>query len=246
MVAGGLPVHALRWVRNPLARNASPGGDLRPRDSNSVFSDGAESNPYMVPTDILSRTQISYPEYQKLARIASPARQSAAIRSEVVVRGPARRAETRVARFTDAAFFSMFRRPFAKGGPWTTDEDSGGTGVVVLGLATGRALFPHGDGVGQVVRVEGRPFRVVGVLAEYQPLNAPWQLLLTGGFEDALFLPIGEFQPLGGRPEEPIFRSAPRSPVGPPGTLGSLGTFGTLGTLDCPTGRGGKDAGGVA
>jgi putative ABC transport system permease protein len=65
--------------------------------------------------------------------------------------------------------------------------------------------------VGQTIHVEGRPFRVVGVLDGYQPLNAPWQLLLTGGFEDALFLPHPQFDALAVRPDQPLYRS----PVGP-------------------------------
>ncbi|MDB4980008.1 MAG: peptide transporter permease [Myxococcales bacterium] len=185
---------------------------LRPRDATSVFVDGAAANPYLAPRAILSRTKQSYPEMQRLAASEAPARLSPGIRAEVLVRGPTGDADVRVARFTTSAFFSMFERPFAVGGPWRRADDAGGAGVVVLGHATGRKLFPAGDGLGQTVSIEGRPHRVVGVLAGYQPLNAPWQLLIFGGFEDALFLPLGDFEPMGVWPDEALYRTPPEAP----------------------------------
>jgi putative ABC transport system permease protein len=181
---------------------------LRPRDGNAVFTDGF-ANPSLAPHALLRRTQQAYPDMRRLAASTAPARQSPGIRAEVVVRGPAGAAEVRMARFTTADFFSMFERPFAAGAPWRAADDAGGAGVVVLGYATGRALFPRGDGVGQTVMIEGRPTRVVGVLGDYQPLNAPWQLLIIGGFEDALFLPLGEFEPWGAWPDNPIYGTPP-------------------------------------
>jgi putative ABC transport system permease protein len=90
----------------------------------------------------------------------------------------------------------MFERPFSAGAPWTPAEEAAGARVVVLGRATAHLLFPAGGAVGATVLVEGRPFRVVGVMADYQPLNAPWQLLVVGGREDALFLPFAELERL--------------------------------------------------
>jgi putative ABC transport system permease protein len=186
---------------------------LRPRDATSVFADGARGNPYLAPSAIGMRTQQSYPEMRRLAQSTVPARQSAGIRAEVQIAGPGGAAPVvKVARFTNADFFSMFERPFAAGGPWPASADAGGAGAVVLGYATGRALFPRGDGVGRVVTIEGRPYRVAGVLGGYQPLNAPWQLLIIGGFEDALFLPLGDFEPLGAWPDQPLYRSPLEQP----------------------------------
>ena len=180
---------------------------LRPRDGNAVFTDGF-ANPYLAPHAILRRTEQAYPDLRRLATSTAPARQSPGVRAEVIVRAPGRAAEVRMARFTTADFFSMFERPFAAGAPWRAGDD----GVVVLGHATGRALFPRGDGVGQTVMIEGRPLRVVGVLASYQPLNAPWQLLILGGFEDALFLPLGDFETMGAWPDDPIYGTPPDGP----------------------------------
>jgi len=162
----------------------------------------------------MSRTQISYPEWRRLAESRVPDRRSAGIRSEVIVRAPEAAARMRVARFTDADFFALFERGFASGAPWprSFDDDLGNAPApVVLGFQLGKDLFPRGGAVGQTIHVEGRPFRVAGVLDGYQPLNAPWQLLLTGGFEDALFLPLPHFDQLAVRPDQPLYRS----PVGP-------------------------------
>jgi putative ABC transport system permease protein len=182
---------------------------LRPRDANALYADGASGSPYLAHTSILGRNQHSWGETRRLAGSRVPVRRSDGVRSEVLVRGPdAPHPTARMARFTNAEFFSMFERPFGSGGPWPAAADAGGAGVVVLGFATGRALFPRGGAVGQTVFIEGRPFRVAGVLATYQPVNAPWQLLLLGGVEDALFLPAGELDALGAYPDQAVPETA--------------------------------------
>ena len=191
----------------PLAPTLHQVEILHPRDASAVFADGARENPYLAPRAIQERTQLSWPELGRLQASTAPARQSAGVRAEVVVRGPDGAGVVNIARFTNRAFFSMFDRRFAAGGPWPEAAD----GVVVLGRATGRALFPRGDAVGKTVTIEGRPCRVVGVLAEYQPLNAPWQLLIIGGSEDALFLPLGDFDALGVWPEQLLMHTPPEN-----------------------------------
>jgi putative ABC transport system permease protein len=175
----------------------------RPESPTGAFVDGAMTNTYLATPAIMSRTQLSYPESRVLEQSTAPAAQSSGVRAQVLVRGPSGPATTRVARFTNETFFSMFRRPFGEGAPF--DEQS--AGQVVLGYATGKLLFPKGHATGQTVTIEGRPFTVTGVLAEYQPLNAPWQLLIAGGYEDALFLPSAELHRLRVYPDEPFFLS---------------------------------------
>ncbi|HEX2657636.1 MAG TPA: ABC transporter permease, partial [Polyangia bacterium] len=157
-----------------------------------------------------ARSLLSLPEYQRLRPAPSGVRQTAGIRGEVVVRRPGQAAAVWVARFTDAAFFSLFDRTFERGGPWDAAGDGGGASVLVLGKGMADTLFPDGGAVGQLVEVDGTPYRVVGTLARHQPLNAPWQLLLNGGLQDALFLPWGDFDRLGALPFQPLYRS----PVG--------------------------------
>jgi putative ABC transport system permease protein len=184
---------------------------LRPRGSTSVFSDGAALDPYLSPTSILERTQHTWAECKRLGESRVPARASDGVRADVLVRGPEGAPDVRVGRFTNAGFFDLFGRTFSSGGAWTPDDEAAGTPVVVLGLAAAQAMFPRGGAVGATVWVEGRAHRVVGVLARHQPLNAPWQLLLIGGHEDAIFLPLPELERLGAYPNQPINRA----PFGP-------------------------------
>jgi putative ABC transport system permease protein len=183
----------------------------------SELSDALESQRLgrlrVAPLGIELRSLASPDEARLLVTDEVPARHAVSMRAEVVLEAdlPGGRGApaVRMARFANADFFTLFAREFAAGGPWTAAEDEGrgveaGAGVVVLGKATGEALFPTGGAVGQTVLVDGRPHRVIGVLARHQPLNAPWQLLMNGGLQDALFLPVGELDRSGARPYQPI------------------------------------------
>jgi putative ABC transport system permease protein len=202
-----------QWIRfqgveTPLSPTLHQVEVVRPRDANTFFHDQAPKNPYLAPPSLMSRTQLSWNEAQQLAGSRVPPRQSLGVRAEVLVRRPDTTPVARMARFTNAAFFGMFERPFAAGGPWTAADEAAGAPVVVLGRATARALFPGGGAVGATVLVEGRPYRVVGTLAQYQPLNAPWALLIIGGVEDALFLPVAELDRLRVVPDQPMPQTA--------------------------------------
>jgi len=168
----------------------------------------------VAPLAVELRALASPDEVRRFVTDEVPARHAISMRGEVVLEAPppggGGSPAIRMARFANADFFRLFAREFAAGGSWTAAEDEGrgaerGAGVVVLGKALGETLFPAGNGaVGQVVLVDGRPHRVVGVLARHQPLNAPWQLLMNGGLQDALFLPLGELDRSGALPYQPI------------------------------------------
>jgi putative ABC transport system permease protein len=183
---------------------------LRAGGPETAFSDGARSDVGLASIALVLRTRISYPEYRQLAGSGIPSRENVGIRGQVLVRPPGGGLSVRIARFTDASFFSMFDRRFAAGSGWSPDDDAGGGGVVVLGAGCAETLFPGGSAVGQMVQIDDHPFRVAGVLAEQPPLNAPWQLLVGGGQQDALFLPLGQLDRLSVRPEAPFYRT----PVG--------------------------------
>ena len=63
----------------------------------------------------------------------------------------------------------MFDVPFRYGGPWTREADAKLEQVVVLSEAMNDRLFGGRNSVGQTLRIEDREFRVVGVLAGWQP-----------------------------------------------------------------------------
>ncbi len=72
-------------------------------------------------------------------------------------------------RATHADFFPMFDVPLLAGRPWSAAEDDARASVVVLGRALAARLFPSGRAVGQTLRVEGRDYRVVGIVGDWEP-----------------------------------------------------------------------------
>ncbi len=69
-----------------------------------------------------------------------------------------------------ADFFSLFEVPFASGGPWSAADDEGRANVVVLSSKLAESLFPRSDAVDKNVKLEGRDYRVVGVLKPWSPV----------------------------------------------------------------------------
>jgi putative ABC transport system permease protein len=64
----------------------------------------------------------------------------------------------------------MFDVPFAHGRPWTAAEDDASATVVVLSDAMNRRLFGGADSTARTVRVGDTDYRVIGVLAPWQPV----------------------------------------------------------------------------
>ncbi len=68
-----------------------------------------------------------------------------------------------------ADFFPLFDVPFEFGRGWDAGADAGPEPVVVIDSATNDRLFGGVDSVGKTLRIEDRPFTVVGVLAPWRP-----------------------------------------------------------------------------
>jgi putative ABC transport system permease protein len=163
--------------------------------------------------DWATHTRVSFPEYQALASSGIPARQAASFRSRLLVArpdagGPAGLARSLRGRFADAPFFSLFAVPFAHGRPFTASEQAAGEAVAVIGHRLNRTLFGGADSVGRALLVEGRPFRIVGVIDGDQPFRATWDLALTDSDQDALYLPFGWFRTLRAGPEAVVPQGA--------------------------------------
>jgi putative ABC transport system permease protein len=67
-------------------------------------------------------------------------------------------------------FFPLFEVPFASGGSWSAADDEGRANVVVLSSKLAERVFPRADAVGKTVNLEGREYRVVGVLKPWSPV----------------------------------------------------------------------------
>jgi putative ABC transport system permease protein len=89
-------------------------------------------------------------------------------------------------------FFPMVDAPFKYGSGWSAQDDERRAQVVVIGAELNRKMFGEADSVGRTLDVEGRPYRVVGVLDKWNP-NPRFYDLSTGGYYedgDDIFMPL--------------------------------------------------------
>ncbi len=72
-------------------------------------------------------------------------------------------------RYATADFFPMFMVPIRYGRGWSANDDASRARVAVLSEELNEKLFGGADSVGKVVRVQGEPFTVVGVVGHWRP-----------------------------------------------------------------------------
>jgi putative ABC transport system permease protein len=102
------------------------------------------------------------------------------------------------ARYTSVDFFDMFDVPFARGGPWSADQDAARARVAVISKQLAEKLFAGGDAVGQSLRLDQHVLVVVGVLDHWRPTPHFYDLF-TGMYGEAeqVFLPFSTSRELG-------------------------------------------------
>jgi putative ABC transport system permease protein len=95
-------------------------------------------------------------------------------------------------RATYRDFFAMFQVPFQSGAAWSVKDEDGRADVVVLGKTLAARLFPNSSAVGQTVSLEGRLYRVTGVLEAWSPMPRFYDVVNGNGFGTAeqLFIPF--------------------------------------------------------
>jgi putative ABC transport system permease protein len=99
---------------------------------------------------------------------------------------PGQRApEPVITRATTGDFFPMFDVPFEYGGGWDAAADQGPRPVIVLSHRENDKLFGGANSVGRTILWNGRQFRIVGVLQEWQPAPRFYDLNEGGGFSRA-------------------------------------------------------------
>jgi putative ABC transport system permease protein len=94
---------------------------------------------------------------------------------------------------TTADFFSMFDTPFQYGAGWNPGDDTAHARVAVIADYINDALFGGANSVGRSVRINGRDFRVVGVLKHWSPQPRFYAADSDGhafGNGDAVFMPL--------------------------------------------------------
>lgn len=95
-------------------------------------------------------------------------------------------------RVTGGDFFAMFDVPFLYGQAWDRRSDLDASFVVVLSKQTNERVFGGEDSVGRTLRLDGRDYRVIGVLDDWTPAPKFYDLN-NGAFLPAedLYVPLG-------------------------------------------------------
>ena len=90
-------------------------------------------------------------------------------------------------------FFPMLDVPFRYGSGWGADADTQRAAVVVISHKLNEKLFGGANSVGRSVSIEGKDYRVVGVLDDWNPQPRFYDVVNTGGFSSGnedVFLPF--------------------------------------------------------
>src|SRR5690349_16393433 len=90
-------------------------------------------------------------------------------------------------------FFPMLDVPFLYGNGWSAQDDAQRAAVAVISSKLNEKLFGNVDSVGRTVNIEGRDYRVVGVIDHWNPQPRFYDVTNTGGFSENVedvFLPF--------------------------------------------------------
>jgi putative ABC transport system permease protein len=90
-------------------------------------------------------------------------------------------------------FFPMFDVPFQYGGGWSASDDTQSAAVVVISSKLNQKLFGGTNSVGKTLDIEGKDYRIAGVLDNWAPKPIFYDVVNTGGFTtdfEDLFLPF--------------------------------------------------------
>ena len=135
--------------------------------------------------------QLSYRDAMALMKAHKGIRQTAMYGLEPDVTPDRGRPFPASGRATYADFFTMFEAPFRSGGPWSQADDAQRANVVVLSAKLADKVFAHTDAVGQKITLDARDYRVVGVLAPWQPIPRVYDMTGSAIREaDDLYLPF--------------------------------------------------------
>jgi putative ABC transport system permease protein len=150
-------------------------GDPIPRKSRQLFSvqiDNWGPKKGIVSGDMENlQPQISYIDAMGLMNARAAHRQSAMYTTGFALTpaNPDLRPFLVSARAAFTDFFAMFEVPFRYGAPWTRADDEAHADVVVIGRELNDKVFGGANSVGKTLNLDGRDYRVVGVLQRWEP-----------------------------------------------------------------------------
>jgi putative ABC transport system permease protein len=116
-------------------------------------------------------TMVTYRDMRELMKSDIPTRQTGTFRTRFFVHPDPKigRPYAEDVRLVFADFFTMFSVPFQYGGGWDKAADARPEAVIVIDQNTNQKLFGGANSVGRTVRLEDRNYKVVGVLAPWNP-----------------------------------------------------------------------------
>lgn len=127
-------------------------------------------DPYDEPNE--PPAQMTYMDAKALLDAGRAHRQVVSFKSDRVVQpeGQDERPFQESVRATTSDFFEMFDVPFAFGAAWDRSADQAEEPVVVLSSDINEQLFGGEDSVGKLLILNGTPYSIVGVLADWTPM----------------------------------------------------------------------------
>ena len=88
--------------------------------------------------------------------------------------------------------FAMFDIPFIYGGGWNAADDDAHSAVAVIGRELNDKLFRGANSVGREINLNGRSYRITGVMDKWHPEPLFFDAVNTNGFDDPteVFVPF--------------------------------------------------------
>lgn len=155
---------------------------------------------------------LSSVEADALAAHDAVRRHAKTFTSRLSVAGP-RGMQPSAVRFCTRELFSLFELPFAFGGAWPSPTEGPGEphADVVLDHASNQRFFGGQNSVGRSLLIDGKPFRVAGVLASTPTRLRSFDLAFS--VAPAIYLPFDAAGALGVRPDYVAHRSSRQAPA---------------------------------
>jgi putative ABC transport system permease protein len=83
-------------------------------------------------------------------------------------------------------FFPMLDTPFKYGSGWNANDDAQRAAVAVISSKLNEKLFGDANSVGKSLNIEGKDYRVVGVLDKWNPQPRYYDVVNSGGFSEGI------------------------------------------------------------
>jgi putative ABC transport system permease protein len=172
-------------------------GNPIPEKSDELFAVTIDSwdpiRPFYENYPELAPHQMTHGDAARLLAIGHGKRQTAMFESSLIIEpgGDEGVPFEASARVTHGDFFAMFNVPFVHGSGWDNSVDDAAEPVVVLTRMLNEKLFGGENSVGEELAMDGRIFRVAGVIDTWTPTPRFYDPI-NGGYQEVndMFIPF--------------------------------------------------------